>query len=141
MEPYVDLDQDLLTCDDLTDEDIIDDLIMARNTLEEEDAGADDGSDDGEPAPAPPTVTQPLEACDFLQRFFETVEGSDNSWTFSENESYHFLRSKCESRNVLALRANPFYNLQRFRSVCSAVQSGQSLCELGATISYQGNNV
>ena len=79
MEPYVDVDRDLLTCGDLTDEDIIDDLMMARNTLEAADAEADDGSDDDEPAPAPPTVTQALEACDLLRRFFETVEGSDSS--------------------------------------------------------------
>ena len=38
---------------------------------------------------------------------------------------------------MLALHANPFYNRQRFRSVFSAVQSGQSLCELGVTISHQ----
>ena len=52
MEPYVDVDRDLLTCDDLTDEDIIDDLMMARNPVEAADSGADDSSDDDEPAPA-----------------------------------------------------------------------------------------
>ena len=60
MEPYVDVDRDLLTCSDLTDEDIIDDLMVARNTLEVADAGVDDGSDNDEPAPAPPPVTQAL---------------------------------------------------------------------------------
>ena len=60
MEPYVDVDRDLLTCSDLTDEDIIDDLMVARNTLEVADAGVDDVSDDDEPAPAPPPVTQAL---------------------------------------------------------------------------------
>ena len=68
-----------MTWGELTDEDIIDDLMMARNTLEAANAKADDGSVDDAPAPAPPTVTQALEACDLLRRFFETVEGSGNS--------------------------------------------------------------
>ena len=52
-----------------------------------------------------------------------------------------FCNQEFESRNVLALCANLVYNHQRFRSVCSAVQSGLSLCEQRPLSARQRNNI
>ncbi|MCG8033935.1 MAG: hypothetical protein JAZ03_17435 [Candidatus Thiodiazotropha taylori] len=77
MEPYVDVDRYLLTCNELTDMDIIDDLMQARNSAESTEADYD--SNDDEPVTLPPTLTQALDACDVVRRFFETVESSEHS--------------------------------------------------------------
>ena len=79
MGAYVNADNDLLTCSELTGGDIIDDLLMARNPVPE--ANVDnDGSDDDAAEETPlPTAAQTMEACDVMPCFFETISESDNS--------------------------------------------------------------
>ena len=79
MGAYVSVDNDLLTCSESTDGNIIDDLLMARNPVSEANADDDDSDDDAAEELPPPTAAQAMETCDVMRSFFETISESDNS--------------------------------------------------------------
>ena len=71
MEDYVSVDDDVPTCDDLSEESIVDDIIAARSTTCNADADDDDDDDeqtDGSSA-EPPSVDSALAACETLRLF------------------------------------------------------------------------
>lgn len=77
MEPYIDLDSNLLVCSELKDANIIDNLMTARNSVETAELD-DNEKDDDEPDRPQPSVTEALEVCDTLCRFFVRSEHSLN---------------------------------------------------------------
>ena len=73
MEDYVSVDDDVPTCDDLSEESIVDDIIAARSTT----CNADDDDDeqtDGSSA-EPPSVDSALAACETLRLFLQGQPG------------------------------------------------------------------
>ena len=78
MGAYVSVDNNLLTCSKLTDSDIIDDLLIVRNPVSEANANGDDSDDDAAEELPLLAAAQAMEACDVMQRFFETISENDN---------------------------------------------------------------
>ena len=79
MEEYVSVDDDVPTCEDLSEDSIVDDIIAARST--EGNTDADDDDDDGqtdEAAAEPPSVESALAACDTLRLFLHGQPGFDD---------------------------------------------------------------
>ena len=79
MEDYVSVDDDVPTCDDLSEESIVDDIIAARSTTCNADADDDDDDDeqtDGSSA-EPPSVDSALAACETLRLFLQGQPGLD----------------------------------------------------------------
>ena len=69
---YVSVDDDLPTCETLTDEAIVDDIIAARDVMPEDDDDDDDMTGDHDIVPVePPTVDLALKACSTLRLFLQ----------------------------------------------------------------------
>ena len=79
MEEYVSVDDDVPTCEDLSEDSIVDDIIAARST--EGNTDADDDDDDGhtdEATAEPPSVESAQAACDTLRLFLQGQPGFDD---------------------------------------------------------------
>ena len=80
MEDYVSVDDDVLTCDDLSEESIVDDIIAARSTACNADADDDDDDDkrtDGSSADQP-SMESALAACETSRLFLHGQPGLDD---------------------------------------------------------------
>lgn len=72
MDDYVSVDDDLPTCEELTDDAIVDYIIAARDATPDDDDDDDDRSDEQNAILVPPpTVDMALKACDTLRRFLQ----------------------------------------------------------------------
>ena len=71
MGDYISVDDDVPTCEELTDDAIVDDTISAREATPDDD-NDDDQADDHDVLPVePPTVDMALKACDTLRLFLQ----------------------------------------------------------------------
>ena len=69
MSDYVSVDDNVLTCKDLTDDTIVDDIVTARDATP--DVDNDQANDLEIPPVEPPTIDMALKACDSLQLFLQ----------------------------------------------------------------------
>ena len=80
MTEYVAIDDDVPTCEDVTDESIVDDIITARPTTTMRDTEDDDDNDEqtDDTHVEPPSVDMAISACDTLRAYLQGQPGLDD---------------------------------------------------------------
>ena len=71
MNDYVSVDNDVPTCEELTDDAIVDDIVASRDATPDDNDNGDDADDLEIPPVEPPTVDMALKACDTLRLFLQ----------------------------------------------------------------------